>query len=101
MTAATMACLISDDEGAALGRGRDYTDAAPDVGAVIRVSIDDTQPVVEHRVRAPEWPLLVLPGEGRLVAGHVQRVSFNPGDGCTCLLRVAECRPTSAAFGAA
>ena len=101
MTAVTEACLIFDDEGAVLGTGRYRAGAAPDVGTVIRVGLDDPRPVVEHRVRAPERPLLVLLGEGRLVAGHVQRVSFNPGDGCTCLLRVAECRPTSTAFGAA
>ena len=96
MTSVTMACRIFDDEGAVLGTGSYCASAAPEVGTLLQVRLDDPQPLVEHRVRAPERPLLLLLANGQLVAGHVQRVSFNPSDGCTCRLRVVECRQTSA-----
>ena len=89
---ATLPCLIFDDEGAVLSAGRYPGSSAPAAGALLKVGLDDPQPLIEHRVAAPERPLLVLLGEGLLVAGHVQRISFNPNDGGSCLLRVTECR---------
>ena len=96
VTSAAMTCLIFDDEGAVLSTGRYCVSTTPEVGTVLQVGLDDPQPLVEHRVQTPERPLHLLLAEGQLVAGHVERVSFNLSDGCTCRLRVVECRQTSA-----
>ena len=94
MTNATVPCLIFDDEGAVLSAGSYALTSAPAAGALLRVGLDDPQPLIKHRVAGPERPLLVLLGDGLLVTGQVQRVSFNPSDGGSCLLRVTECRHT-------
>ncbi len=68
---------------------------APVAGALLKVALDDPQPLIERRVAAPERPILVLLGGGLLVAGQVQRVSFSPTDGGDCHLLVTECRLTT------
>ena len=95
MVYSTMPCLIFDDQGATLSTGN-YQERCPLVpGVRFSVGVDDPQSLIEHRLATPERPILILLGEGLLVAGRAQSVSFKPGDGGRCHLRVTECAPVA------